>query len=55
MTKTMTPLRAIKTFFEQDGGRKLGIEELKQLTTEDKAELAKLAAMELSVELVAAS
>ena len=39
----MSPIKAIKTFFEKDGGRVVGIDEVKALTSEDRAELGRLA------------
>jgi hypothetical protein len=47
----MSKLKAIRNYFEADGGRKVTLSELKALTTEDKDELAPLAAAELGVEL----
>ena len=51
--ETMSPLKAIRTFFEADGARKLSLDELKALTSEDRAELGKLAAEKLGVTLSA--
>ena len=51
----MSRIKAIKTFFEADGGKKLGMKELKDLTPDDKEELGILAAKELGVELITAS
>jgi len=48
----MTNVRAIKTFFEMDGGRKVDMQELKDLTTADREELGRLAGIELGVEIV---
>jgi hypothetical protein len=48
----MTRIKAIKTFFEASGGRKVGMQEMKKLTDEDKDELGKLACNELGVQLV---
>ena len=50
--ETMSPLKAIRTFFEADG-RKLTLDELKALTSEDRAELGRLAAEKLGVTLAA--
>ena len=50
----MTRIKAIRTFFEADGGRKLAMSELKELTADDRKELGELAAKELGVELVEA-
>ncbi len=47
----MSPVKAIRTFFEADGGRKVNMEELKTLPLEDRRELAALAAAQLGVEL----
>lgn len=47
----MTPMAALKTYIEKGGHRKLEISELKQLSSEERLELAKLAAEELGVEL----
>ncbi len=49
--ETISKVAAIKRYFELDGGRQLKMDELKQLTAEDREELAKLAAKELGVEL----
>ena len=38
---SMGRIKAIKEFFQQDGGRKVTMEELKELTTEDRDELCK--------------
>jgi len=48
----MTRIKAIKTFFEASGGRKVSMQEMKKLTDEDKDELGKLACNELGAELV---
>jgi hypothetical protein len=50
----MTGVKAIKTFFEQDG-RPVSYDELKSLSREDREELAPLAAKELGVEVTKAS
>lgn len=47
----MSPAKAIKVFFEADGGRKLGFDEMKALTGEERRELALLCAKELGVEI----
>ncbi len=49
----MNRMKAIRTFFESDGGRKVSMDEMKALTVEDRKELAELAAKELGVELEA--
>jgi hypothetical protein len=49
--ETMTPLKAVRTFFEQDGGRKLTMDEIKALTPEDRFELSELAGKALGVEI----
>lgn len=48
----MLPTKAIKTFFELDGGRKVTIQEFKALTPEDKHELAVLCCEALGVQLI---
>lgn len=52
--KQMTNMVAIRTYFEANGGRKVGMDELKALNTDERKELAVLAAKELDVELVPA-
>ena len=47
----MTGIKALKTFFESDGGRRLTMDELKELSKEERAELIALAAIELGVEI----
>lgn len=44
----MSNVKAIKAFFEQDGGRKIDLRELKDLTSEDREELGELARQELA-------
>lgn len=39
----MTPAKAIKTYFEQDGGRRVDLAEMKSLSREERNELGKLA------------
>ena len=39
---------AIKRYFELDGGKKVSISEVQQLTSEDKQELGELARVELA-------
>jgi hypothetical protein len=60
MAEKMSPVKAIKTYFERadkqtDGkpGRPVIMDELKGMTGENRAELAKLAAVELGVEIQA--
>lgn len=48
----MTAIVAIKKFFESDGGRKIEMKELQALSSEERQQLAKLAAVELNVELI---
>ena len=48
----MTRIKAIKTFFEADGGRKVSMQEMKKLTDDDKNELGQLACKELGFEMV---
>ena len=50
--KTMNNIEAIKTYFEADGGRKVTMTELKELTAADRAELGKLCAEKLGAEIV---
>lgn len=45
-------IEAIKTYFEQNGGRKVTMTELKELTAADRAELGQLAAKELGFEII---
>jgi len=40
---SMTPAKAIKTYFEQDGGRRVDLAEMKSLSREERNELGKLA------------
>ncbi len=47
----MKRIEAIKTFFEQDGGRKVTMDELKALSTDSRQELGVLSAQALGVEL----
>jgi hypothetical protein len=48
----VTAIRAIKTYFELDGGKRVSMTEMKNLTNEDRVELGGLAAVELGMELV---
>jgi len=48
---TMTSVKAIKTFFELDGGAKVAVAEMKELSAEDRKELGLLCAAELKVEV----
>lgn len=48
----LTRVAAIKRFFEAEGGRKVTMSELKNLTNDDKQELGNLAAVELGCEIV---
>ena len=49
----MTSVVAIKKFFEEGKhGRKVTMQEMKALSTEDRTELGKLACIELGVEWV---
>lgn len=45
----VTGIKALKAFFEADGGRRLSMQELKDLGHDDRAELIRLAAVELDV------
>jgi hypothetical protein len=47
----LNPVQALKAFFEADGGRPLTLEELKKLTSEERRELAELAAKAMGIEL----
>ena len=47
----MTPMKAIRTYFEADGGRKVGMDELKALPKADRDQLAPLCANALGVVL----
>jgi hypothetical protein len=47
----MSKYQAIRAYFEQDGGRKVTMEELKALGKENADELAGLCAIELGVTL----
>lgn len=49
----MTNTQAIKQFFEQGGGRKVTLDELKKLSNDERAQLGALAAAELGVEITA--
>jgi len=51
MKEKMSRIKAIKTFFEKDGGTKVTMGELKDLSKDDREELARLAAAELGVEI----
>lgn len=51
MSQKMTGIKALRTFLEADGGRKLTVSEAKQLSKEERDELAQLAAKELGVEI----
>lgn len=46
----ITSVKAIQTFFEKDGGRKVSMHELKALTDEDKTELGRVRAAALGEE-----
>lgn len=49
--ESMSRIAAIRKYFERDGGRKLSMDELRMLTTQDRHELGQLAARELGVTL----
>ena len=53
MAEKMNRMKAIRTFFESDGGRKVTMDEMKALTSEERKELAELSAATLGVELEA--
>lgn len=48
----MNNIQAIKAYFSKNGGRPVTMQELKDLTKEDRAELGKLCADALGVELL---
>lgn len=50
-TEKVSKVIAIKRFFELDGGRKVGLDEFKQLTPEDREELGAPCAAALGLEL----
>jgi len=50
----MTSVKAIRAYFEAEGGRKMTLKELRALSIEERQELAALYAKELGVELVSA-
>ena len=43
----MKAIKAIMTFFEKDGGRKVTLDEMKKLTPEERKEFGELACKEL--------
>ena len=45
----MTVVQVIRSFFESGGGRKVTMDEFKALTTEERRELADLAAPQLGL------
>lgn len=47
----ISKIKAIKLFFEADGGRKVTMEELKELNNEERREIGRMCADELGVEL----
>lgn len=47
----MNPVEVLKAYFEADGGRPLGLEELKKLTSAERRELAEMAAKAMGIEL----
>ena len=47
----MSPIKALRTFFEANGGRKVTLQEFQALTTEERLALGRLAAVALGVEL----
>lgn len=47
----MTNVKAIREFFERDGGRKVSMDEFRALSTEDRKELGSLCAQQLGVEI----
>lgn len=51
MAEQLNKIQIIKRYFEQDGGRPVTMQEMKELTKDDRHELAVLAAKELGVEI----
>jgi hypothetical protein len=49
----MSNTQAIKVYFEKDGGRTVTLQEMKELTRDDRQELGALAAKELGAEIKA--
>ena len=47
----ISPVKAIREFFEADGGRKLAVRELKDLPRDDRLELAEMCAEALGKDL----
>lgn len=47
----MKVIETLKKYFERDGGRKLTMDELKDLKPSERRELAELAAVELGIPL----
>lgn len=47
----MTNVQAIKAFFEQDGSRRITMDELKALSPTERQDLGQLCALALGVEL----
>lgn len=50
--RKLNNIQAIKEYFAKDGGRPVTMQELKDLSKEDRAELGALAAKELGAEIV---
>jgi hypothetical protein len=48
----MTNLKAIREFFEADGGRKITMSEMRELSTSERNELGQLCAKALGKEIV---
>ena len=51
MAAKMNPVKAIKTYMEQDGGPKVSMDEFKALSSDERRELGQLCADALGVEL----
>lgn len=51
MTEKITAVKAIKTFFEKDDGRKVEVRELKDLSPQERKELGEMCATALGMKL----
>lgn len=52
--ETITSVKAIKEYFESDGGRPMPLKELSALSMDERVEIAELCAKELGKKLVKA-
>ena len=50
-SKSYTKISAIKQYFEADGGRKVTMEELKALTSQDRTDLATLISQTTGIQI----